>query len=83
MAFWTLLRQLTRDITTYGFRSSFWDGAAERTNVPRAICEAALARTRPKRRIHRTDLFDRRRELMDTWAKFATAKPADVVSIRA
>jgi hypothetical protein len=43
MAFWTLLRQLTRDITTYGFRSSFWDGAAERTNVPRAICEAALA----------------------------------------
>ncbi len=24
-----------------------------------------------------------RRSLMDTWAKFATAKPADVVAIRA
>jgi hypothetical protein len=31
----------------------------------------------------RTDLFDRWRELMDTWTKFATAKPADVVAIRA
>ena len=30
-----------------------------------------------------TSLFDRRRELMDSWARFATAKPADVVSIRA
>jgi hypothetical protein len=62
------------------------DWAAERTNVPRAVCEAALAHTlrdKTEAAYHRTDLFDRRRELMDTWAKFATAKPADVVSIRA
>ncbi|OFV91801.1 MAG: hypothetical protein A3G76_15105 [Acidobacteria bacterium RIFCSPLOWO2_12_FULL_65_11] len=32
---------------------------------------------------HRTDLFDRRRALMDAWAKFTTARPSEVVSIRA
>jgi hypothetical protein len=29
----------------------------------------------------RTDLFHRRRDLMERWARFATAKPADVVTI--
>jgi len=31
----------------------------------------------------RSDLFELRRSLMDTWASFATAKPADVVLLRA
>ncbi|MBE3111611.1 MAG: site-specific integrase [Acidobacteria bacterium] len=87
MAFLMLLRRLKQDgITTHGFRSSFRDWAAERTNVPSAVCEAALAHTlrdKTEAAYHRTDLFDRRRELMNTWAKFATSKPADVVSIRA
>ena len=87
MAFLMALRRLKQDaITTHGFRSSFRDWAAEKTNVPRAVCEAALAhslRDKTEAAYHRTDLFDRRRELMNTWAKFATAKPADVVSIRA
>ena len=87
MAFLMLLRRLKHDaITTHGFRSSFRDWAAEKTNVPRAVCEAALAHTlrdKTEAAYNRTDLFDRRRELMDTWAKFATTKPADVVSIRA
>ena len=87
MAFLMALRRLKQDtITTHGFRSSFRDWAAEKTNVPRAVCEAALAhslRDKTEAAYHRTDLFDRRRELMNTWAKFATARPADVVSIRA
>ena len=41
-----LLRRLQRDhLTVHGFRSTFRDWAAERTNVPRAICEAVLAHT--------------------------------------
>ena len=32
---------------------------------------------------NRTDLFDRRRELMGTWAAYACSTPADVVAIRA
>ena len=87
MTFLKMLRRLTTGaVTTHGFRSSFRDWAAERTNVPRAVCEAVLAhalKDKTEAAYHRTDLFDRRRELMDTWAKFATAKPAEVVAIRA
>src|SRR5262249_53468415 len=44
MCFLMTLRRLKyTDITAHGFRSSFRDWAAERTNVPREVCEAALA----------------------------------------
>ena len=82
-----LLRRLQRDhLTVHGFRSTFRDWAAERTNVPRAVCEAVLAHTlrdKAEAAYNRTDLFARRRELMTTWAAFATAQGADVVSMRA
>ena len=78
MAFLMVLRRLQRsDVTTHGFRSSFRDWAAERTNFPRAVCEAALAhalRDKTEAAYHRTDLFDRRRELMTAWAAFATGE---------
>ena len=82
----TLRRLGRRDVTTHGFRSSFRGWAAERTNFPRAACEAALAHTlrdKTEAAYHRTDLFERRRDLMASWAAFATAEPASVVSIRA
>ena len=76
MAFLMALRRMQRsDVTTHGFRSSFRDWAAERTNAPRAVCEAALAHTlrdKTEAAYHRTDLFERRRELMTAWALFAT-----------
>ncbi len=78
VAFFTALRRMNRpDITTHGFRSSFRDWAAEQTNYPRAVCEAALAHTlrdKTEAAYHRTDLFERRRDLMNAWAAFATAK---------
>ena len=87
MAFLMTLRRMKRDdITTHGFRSSFRDWAAERTNSPRAVCESALAhalRDKTEAAYNRTDLFERRRELMASWAAFATTKPADVVAFRA
>ena len=66
-----------RDITTHGFRSTFRDWAAEQTNFPRAVCEAALAHTlrdKTEAAYHRTDLFERRRELMTAWSEYAAAK---------
>ena len=87
MVFLMALRRMERrDVTTHGFRSTFRDWAAERTNVPRAVCEAALAHTlrdKTEAAYNRTDLFDRRRDLMTSWSRFATSKPADVVAIRA
>jgi integrase len=87
MAFLMALRRMKRDdITTHGFRSSFRDWTAERTNFPRAACESALAHTlrdKTEAAYNRTDLFDRRRELMSAWATFATTKPANVLTLRA
>lgn len=76
----TLGRMKRGDLTAHGFWSSFRDWAAEQTNFPRAVCEAALAHTvrdKTEAAYNRTDLFDRRRELMDAWSAFATAEPAD------
>ena len=55
----------------HGFRSSFRDWAAEQTNTPREVVEAALAHTvrNPTEAAYaRSDLFERRRRLMDDWA---------------
>ncbi len=87
MVFLMALRRMKRpDLTAHGFRSTFRDWAAERTNFPRAVCESALAHTlrdKTEAAYNRTDLFDRRRDLMASWSRFATSKPADVVAIRA
>jgi integrase len=87
MAFLMLLRRLHRtDITAHGFRSAFRDWAAERTTFPRAVCEAALAhvvKDKTEAAYFRSVLFEQRRKLMDSWTKFATARPANIVSIRA
>ena len=57
----------------HGFRSSFRDWAAERTNHPREVIEAALAhvvQNQVEAAYARSDLFERRRELMDDWAGY-------------
>ena len=75
MAFHMALRRMNRsDCTPHGFRSSFRDWAAERTNVPREVCEAALAHTlrdKTEAAYNRTDLFEQRRKLMNSWAVFS------------
>ena len=57
----------------HGFRSSFRDWAAERTDHPREVIEAALAHVVPNKveaAYARSDLFERRRLLMDDWAEY-------------
>jgi integrase len=80
MVFLMALRRMKRgDLTAHGFRSTFRDWAAERTSFPRAVCEAALAHTlrdKTEAAYNRTDLFDRRGDLMAAWSAFATTKPA-------
>lgn len=87
MAFLMVLRRMNRgDLTAHGFRSSFRDWTAEKTNVPRAVAEAALAhvvKNKTEAAYHRTDLFERRRELMQAWSAFVTEPHGLVVRIRA
>ena len=57
----------------HGFRSSFRDWAAEETNHPREVIEAALAhvvQNKVEAAYARSDLFERRRHLMDDWAAY-------------
>jgi integrase len=79
MAFLMLLRRMDRDdLTAHGFRSSFRDWAAERTNFPAEVAEMALAHTVSDKTVaayNRSDLFDRRRRLMQQWATFCTSPP--------
>src|SRR5262249_7723565 len=63
-------------LTVHGFRSTFRNWTAERTNVPGEIAEAALAHVngdKTESAYLRSDFFERRRKLMEMWAKFCTS----------
>lgn len=72
MAMLGLLKRMKRgDLTVHGFRSTFRDWAAERTNYPREVCEMALAHAvadQVEAAYRRGDLFAKRAKLMGEWA---------------
>jgi integrase len=80
MALLKLLERIGRgDLTAHGFRSTFRDWAAERTNFPRDVAEMALAHTigdKVEAAYRRGDLFEKRRKLMEAWASYCAAPPA-------
>ena len=68
-----LVREQGIAAVPHGFRSSFRDRAAERTNHPREVIEAALAhvvKNKVEAAYARSDLFERRRRLMHDWAAY-------------
>lgn len=65
--------ELTVLAVPHGFRSSFRDWSAEQTAYPDEIRKAASGHTvgdAVKEAYQRTDLLDKRRRLMDDWAKY-------------
>ena len=81
-----LMTRLGIDAVPHGFRSSFREWAAECTNIPREVCEAALAHVNPNRveaAYQRSKLFDKRRDLMERWARYLNPEPAAVLSLAA
>ena len=79
MAFSQLMRgmrergELTVEAVPHGFRSTFRDWAAEQTAYPDEIRKAASGHTvgdSVKEAYQRTDLLDKRRNLMNEWAVF-------------
>ena len=80
------MRRMQSAYTVHGFRSAFRDWSSERTNFAREICEAALAhivKDKTEAAYRRGDLFDKRRQLMATWAAYATSSGAEIVPLRA
>ena len=68
-----MVRDLGIGAAPNGFRSSFRHWAAECSEAPREVCEIALAHLNSDRveaAYRRTDLFERRRELMEEWGAF-------------
>ena len=66
----------------HGFRSTFRDWAAEETNYPREVVEAALAHVvhnKVEAAYARSDPFERRRRLMDDWAGYLARGRQDAV----
>ena len=88
-ALWKVLHRMKLDetITVHGFRSTFRDWAAERTNYPNHVVEMALAHAigdKTEAAYRRGDLFDKRRRLMDEWARYCNIPTVvgDVIQLR-
>jgi integrase len=82
-----VLEKLDCQVTTHGFRSTFRDWCEEMTGFPREVKEAALAHTvkdATEAAYRRTDLFDKRCELMSQWARYclSASSKGDVVELR-
>ncbi len=78
----TLRRMKRGDITPHGMRSAFRDFVAEATDYPGELAEAALAHVvgdKTEAAYRRGDLFEKRRALMEVWARFCTSasEPAE------
>lgn len=68
-----VLRELRPGMDAHGFRSTFRDWAADVTAYPREIAEQALAHVLSddtEAAYRRTDLFNKRKALMDDWAHY-------------
>ena len=81
-----LIRELGIPAVPHGFRSTFRDWASENTNAPRAVMEAALAHKTGgavEQAYARSDLFDKRKVLMQAWADYLdTEESSHVIPIR-
>lgn len=76
MAMLNLLKRMGVDVTVHGFRSTFRDWTAERTNHQHEVAEAALAHVvanKVEAAYRRGTMFDKRRALMADWETFATS----------
>lgn len=88
MTLTAVVRRMQVDAVPHGFRSTFRDWAAERTNYPRETAEMALAHTignKAEAAYRRGDLFEKRRHLMADWAAFLarTERTAQVLELAA
>lgn len=71
------LHSIAPDVTAHGFRSSFRVWCEEQTSYPRSVTEAALAHVNADKvesAYQRSDLFERRSELMQSWADYCAGQ---------
>lgn len=79
-----LVKELGFKADVHGFRTSFRTWAQERTNFPREVAEAALAHAvgdAVEQAYARSDVFEKRRKMMNAWAAHLQSKPGKVVRL--
>jgi integrase len=67
------IQRINREVVAHGFRSTFRNWADERTNFPRELAEMSLAHVvggKVERAYWRDDMLDKRRPLMEAWARY-------------
>jgi len=72
-----LVKELGFDADVHGFRTSFRTWTQEGTNFPREVAEAALAHKlgdAAEQAYARSDMFEKRRRMMQAWADFLYGK---------
>lgn len=73
-----VLRRMNVPAVPHGFRSTFRDWAAERTNYPNELAEMALAHAidnKAEAAYRRGDMFERRASMMADWSAFIAPPP--------
>jgi integrase len=79
MSLTACMRRMDLSAVPHGFRSTFTDWVAERTNYPSEVREMALAHAignDTESAYRRGDLFDKRRSLMSDWGIFLNTPTA-------
>lgn len=74
------MRKVGLEYRPHGFRSSFRDWLADRTNTPHEIAETCLGHlsgSQVERAYRRTDYLDQRREIMEAWGLFVVGAPVE------
>jgi integrase len=86
MAMNMLLRRMGKDnLTVHGFRSTFSDWCAEQTEFSSEVREMALAHVvgdKVEAAYRRGDMFEKRRQLAEDWARFCGSEPAESNVVR-
>ena len=85
MAMLMLLRRMKIEgVTVHGFRSTFRDWAAEAANAPREVAEMSLSHriaSQVEQAPARSDLLEKRRNLMESWSAYVTEAEGKVISL--
>ena len=80
-----LVKELGFEADVHGFRTSFKTWAQERTNFAREVSEMALAhviQNKSEAAYARSDLLDKRRMMMESWAGFLSIEIFESSTIR-
>lgn len=70
------------EATVHGLRSSFRDWCGDNTNFSREVCEAVLAhaaQNQTEAAYRRSDLFEKRRDLMMRWGEYLRSRKVSLV----